>query len=280
MKKIPNLLKWGRVIIKAGIPILVGYFTFIRRYAKHKIKYPLEKRYAKLRVLVIKILIAFRADIYAKGEEVLSKINRQTLIVGNHQSILDMLSLIALSPRPISFVAKKEIKKYPFAGKACESIDCLFLDRDDPKQAIRLYRDAANAMKEKGLVYALYPEGTRNKTPLNGKILPFHDGAFKIRQWADADLMMVSTFGTFRPSSRRGNKKSYPFRLSFASLLPSSFFIGKPTSEIASYCHQIIAKEVEEIHSLDQEEFPLLSCKKPTPLLKRLLKEAKYEKQK
>ena len=58
------------------------------------------------------------------------------LFVGNHQGAFDIPLLIAFMGHPIAFIAKVELRKVPLVGAWMEHIGCLFLDRDDRRQAV------------------------------------------------------------------------------------------------------------------------------------------------
>lgn len=79
------------------------------------------------------------------------------LLVSNHLSYLDVIVLASLVDTV--FVAKREVRRWPLFGAAASAIGCIFVDRDSPRDAIRV----GEAMREthlagKGIV--LFAEGT------------------------------------------------------------------------------------------------------------------------
>ena len=71
-------------------------------------------------------------------------------------------------------------------------IDCLFLDRTDNRQALKVILRAIELMKE-GHSMFVFPEGTRSKT--EGEFLPFHAGSFKIATKPKAPIVPVTIVG-------------------------------------------------------------------------------------
>ena len=65
-------------------------------------------------------------DMLVEGFDEIDK-KEACLYVANHQSFMDSLTLIYLFEDPVCFVTKKESRDYPFAGKVCHFIDCIFL---------------------------------------------------------------------------------------------------------------------------------------------------------
>ncbi len=72
---------------------------------------------------------------------------------------------------------------------------CCFLpiDRENPRKAIPTINRAAKLLKEQEVSVGIYPEGTRGK---DCRLLPFHNGVFKIAQKAEAPIAVLSITGT------------------------------------------------------------------------------------
>ncbi len=54
--------------------------------------------------------------------------------MGNHRSYFDILVGYTTVPDLLGFVAKKEMKKYPFLSDWMANVNCLFLDRKNLKR--------------------------------------------------------------------------------------------------------------------------------------------------
>src|SRR5574344_666298 len=166
-------------VVCVCIPVLIySYFTWILRYYHHPERYPLEVRYQKVRKLALIFFKVARVEIRVSDNSFLN-MNGSYLLVGNHIGDLDPIIFLGISPRPVTFVCKKEIRSYPFLGKIIASIDGIFIDRDDVKSQIKELLKVEKSLKEGENTWLIFPEGTRNRDS-NAPLLPFHPGTFKI----------------------------------------------------------------------------------------------------
>lgn len=118
--------------------------------------------------------------------------DRAVLFVGNHTSYYDIIVTYPLMQRPTGYIAKKEIKKIPFLSWWMYFVNCIFLDRNDPRKGLKSVLNAAD-MIENGISIFLFPEGTRSK---NGKLGEFKDGGFKIATKSKCPIIPVGIQGT------------------------------------------------------------------------------------
>lgn len=244
--------KWARLLSTFGVRLIFSYFLWLARYARHPEKRPIELRYKKVRSLSTDLCSKLHIDIKEKGKEWIDSLSGSNLIVMNHLSVLDIVLLIAYSEKPLVFIAKKEVAKMPFVGKCLTTIDGYFLDREDPKQAVRLFMKVGKQLREKGGNVVVYPEGTRLKQPF----LPtqeFHAGSFKLVEWGQANLLRVASFGSFRPLSKSQSERSFPVEITFFPLVKYEDMKGKSTQELAASSHELIAKEVASFQKYDEE---------------------------
>lgn len=129
-------------------------------------------------------------QVLIKGKENLPEGN--ALYVMNHQSNLDPLVLLAFFPRKVSYVAKKEIEKFPIVASWMHKMECLFMDREDVRQSLGVIKQAQNCL-ERGLDMGIFPEGTRS---LDGQLLPFKAGSIKMAIKAKKQIVPVAIQGT------------------------------------------------------------------------------------
>lgn len=131
------------------------------------------------------------------------------VLVANHQSVLDIPMLLSAFPRPVWFLAKRELGEIPLLGKAMAAAGNLFIDREDPRDAVRMIREAAARLHDGGLI-AVFPEGTRSR---DGSIGEFRPGAFYLAQKSGAPVVPVYIDGGYRAIPKGG------FRVRPAELL-------------------------------------------------------------
>jgi 1-acyl-sn-glycerol-3-phosphate acyltransferase len=79
------------------------------------------------------------------------------VLVANHQSMFDILAVLAYFPRPVRFVAKKELLKIPIFGFALHRGNHIVIDREQGGQAIRKAVEVAKS----GLCIVFFAEGRR-----------------------------------------------------------------------------------------------------------------------
>ena len=92
------------------IPRLIySLFAWVFSYSNHPEKTPLEKRYRVTRKLIRKVNKALKLDIQVIGKENLPK--EVSCYFCNHLAAIDPLLFIDTFEKPITFVAKDEIKK-------------------------------------------------------------------------------------------------------------------------------------------------------------------------
>jgi len=116
------------------------------------------------------------------------------VLAANHQSYLDALLLIEAVPRPLGFVAKRELADLPMVGRLLARLDTLFVERFDLARSAAESDRFAEALKA-GRVLAFFPEGTFRDVP---GLLPFRMGAFVAAARAGVPLLPVALRGTRR----------------------------------------------------------------------------------
>ncbi len=248
------LFKWIRLVFTAGIEILYAYFAWMIRYSAHPERYPLELRYKKVHDLAFSLTKKLHVDFSGNAPETLSSLQGSNLIVSNHLSIFDIVALLAISEKPLTFIGKKETANMPFVGKCLKAIHGFFLDREDPKQAVRLFMEIGKYMRENNATVVVYPEGTRLKSHYED-VAEFHAGTFKLVEWGKAELHPLAGFGTWRPLSKSEHEASFPVQLRF--LAPSSYeeCKGVSTTVLASKTHHLVNEEVHKMQDYDIEYY-------------------------
>lgn len=224
------------------LPTLIfDTFAWIFKYSNHPEKYPLDVRYAKTRKLIRKANKYLKMDLQIEEKENIP--NETCCYFINHLGAVDPLLLIEASERPVALLAKIEIKKMPLVGRIFTGINGQFLKRDDLKQQLRVMMKVQESLKNKECDWAIYPEGTRNKDPMN-LLLPFHHGTFRAAIKANVPLVPVVGYGSFRLLNTKHSYKKYPTFIKFLPAIYPSEYEGKSTEEVAKIMQSRIQKEV------------------------------------
>ncbi|MFT6997850.1 MAG: 1-acyl-sn-glycerol-3-phosphate acyltransferase [Cryomorphaceae bacterium] len=126
------------------------------------------------------------------------------IFYANHRSHFDIPVMMYSLPRPLYFMAKKELKSIPFLGWGMTSIGMVFIDRKDRASAVRSMEKAGEQIK-KGKSIVTFPEGTRSTTQ---DLLTFKKGAFHLAKSQGIPLVPVAISGTDRILPKHGKLKS------------------------------------------------------------------------
>ena len=113
------------------------------------------------------------------------------LYVGNHRSFFDIIITYALVPSQTGYISKKE-NRVPILTQYMNNIHCLFLDRKDVKQGMKVILKAIDLIKS-GVSVFVFPEGTRARTE---EMLPFKEGSFKIASKTGCRIVPIAITGS------------------------------------------------------------------------------------
>lgn len=145
------------------------------------------------------------------------------ILASNHQSLVDIPLFVAALPREVRFIAKRELGRIPLFGTAMAAAGNLFIDREDPQDAVHLVRKATNRM-ERGQMVVVFPEGTRSR---DGTIGEFKPGAFYLARKTGVPLLPVLIEGGHK-ALPRGSLLFRPSALSVKVLPPVTADDGRP----------------------------------------------------
>ena len=231
---------WGKTILKQGWRVFISYFSWMIPYSrKNRSKYPIEKRYKKLHDLTNHISNAFDVVYHVEGKENLPDGN--LAFYPNHLSGYDPVAFISVIDRPTTFVAKKEIAKWPIVNRCVLDIDGLFMDRDDLKQSLKVMMQVEKSLKTTGWSWIIFPEGTRNKDYMMN-VKEFHHGSFRPAVKAGVPIVPVAHFGTFRITKNKPQYQKYHVFIKFLKPIMPEEYQNMSTQEIAIKVHDEVQK--------------------------------------
>jgi len=116
-----------------------------------------------------------------------------TVVIANHQSLLDIPLLMGYLPFKFHFVLKDSLMRIPIFGYILKILNFYPINRTDPERARITLNNVIDHIK-KGENIVIFSEGTRTK---DGKVAPFKKGALRIAQAAKAPILPVTISGTF-----------------------------------------------------------------------------------
>lgn len=109
----------------------------------------------------------------------------------NHQSHLDILTLLGHLPGPTRFAAKRELWRHPIVGGVLDTLGMIPIERDAGEKSIEVLNDAAREQSS----IVIFPEGTRSR---DGQLREFKKGAFVLAIATGLPIVPVCCRGTRR----------------------------------------------------------------------------------
>jgi 1-acyl-sn-glycerol-3-phosphate acyltransferase len=121
------------------------------------------------------------------------------ILASNHRSFIDSVVIPAVTPRPVSFLAKSDY----FQGRGVKGrlvrtwfviFGALPVDRDDSRAAIASLDTALGVLAEGG-AFGIYPEGTRSR---DGRLYRGRTGVAQLALTSGAPIVPIGLIGTER----------------------------------------------------------------------------------
>jgi 1-acyl-sn-glycerol-3-phosphate acyltransferase len=120
------------------------------------------------------------------------------ILASNHASFLDPPLVGSALPRPINYLARESLFRFPGIGALLRSWNSVPVDRDGGGAAG--LKAILNRLLDGGGII-LFPEGTRTS---DGNLQPARSGIGLVVIKSDAPVVPVRTFGTFEAYGRHG----------------------------------------------------------------------------
>lgn len=137
------------------------------------------------------ILFLCGVKVTVKGKENIPK-EEAALFVFNHRSYFDILIGYTTVGKLAGFVAKKEMEKVPCISRWMRYLNCLFLDRENPREGLKTILQGIDLIKN-GYSIFIAPEGTRNH---GEDMLPFKEGSLKMAEKSGCPIVPVAMNNT------------------------------------------------------------------------------------
>lgn len=132
------------------------------------------------------------ATVTVRGSEHLER-GQSYVVVANHLSQIDILTLYGHLPLDLRWVMKKELRKVPVIGVTCAGLGHIFVNRQDRQEAIRALTEGRERLAADGASVMFFPEGTRS---IDGKLHAFKKGAFVMAKDMNLPILPVTLRGT------------------------------------------------------------------------------------
>lgn len=161
---------------------------------------------------------------------------RPVIFIANHASHFDPPLLISTLPSHPVFIAKRELGRVPFLGWVIWLAGFIFIDRGNRLQAQASLAAAAKRIHD-GQSVVMFPEGTRS---LDGNLLPFKPGSFKLAVEAGVPLVPIAIHGGSEILPK-GDWRVLggPYRMLLGSPIPSE---GRDPGELMATAQGVMAE--------------------------------------
>ena len=141
-----------------------------------------------------RVLAAVGLDIRLDDRSGLAPDAGPLVFVGNHQTALDVVAVLAVIPQAFAFTPKVELRTAPVIGAALRHSPSVFIDKRDARRDVKSLKDAAEQVAA-GTSVMIYPEGRRS---YSGGLLPFERGAFVLAVEAGVPIVPFTLRGVYR----------------------------------------------------------------------------------
>lgn len=179
---------------------------------------------------IIRILLL---PVKVEGREHLDP--RQSYVfVSNHQGAFDIFLIYGFLNRNFKWMMKRQIRKIPLVGVACQASHQIFVDKRGPSKIRQTYDKAHEILKE-GMSLVVFPEGSRSFT---GHMARFKRGAFTLADDLQLPVAPLTINGSFNVMPRMRD-------CHFVDWHPLTLTIHKPIAPIGKGTDNIIHAEEE-----------------------------------
>lgn len=179
------------IIVTALTAIPLGFWYILgwlgQRAAQRRLAHVVSYNWAR------SLVVASGAEVRLTGMEKVPQ-EGAVLFVSNHQSNFDFAILMGLINKPKGFVAKIELSKIPVVSPWMRNVGCVFMDRNDIRQSLKVMNEAVEIIKS-GQSMVIFPEGTRSRSD---KIAEFKKGGLRLAGKAGVPIVPVTLSGTYR----------------------------------------------------------------------------------
>ncbi len=168
-------------------------------------------------------------------------------IMANHQSMIDIIALIAILPFGVGFLARKEFFRIPILRGWMETIGCVKIDRENRESAITSLDKASTVAKERNSV-VIFPEGTRSP---DGRLGGFKKGGFVAAIKSELPILPINIVGTHQimPKHKHSFKPGIVY-IKIDELIETSGYSPSEKEALMDRVHTLFQSNIEELNSM------------------------------
>ena len=163
------------------------------------------------------------------------------VFVANHQGAFDIFLIFGHLHRNFKWMMKRELRKIPFVGYACEKSHHIFVDRRNPGVMKATYDQARRTLRN-GMSVVVFPEGSRTYTGRMGK---FKRGAYVLADELQLPVVPLTINGSFDVMPRT-SKWYWVHRRKLTLTIHAPIY---PQSKGADNVNRLMEESYKAIHS-------------------------------
>lgn len=174
--------------------------------------------------VIIRVLLL---PVKVEGRENLQS-GQSYVFVSNHQGAFDIFLIYGFLNRNFKWMMKRQIRKIPLVGLACEASHQIFVDKRGPSKIKETYTKARATLKD-GMSLVVFPEGSRSFT---GHMGVFRRGAFMLADELQLPVAPLTINGSFNVMPRMRD-------MHFVNWHPLTLTIHQPIAPIGQGAENI-----------------------------------------
>jgi 1-acyl-sn-glycerol-3-phosphate acyltransferase len=120
--------------------------------------------------------------------------------LANHQGAADIPLVVGYATKRVGFIAKKELTRVPMLNLWMEALNCVYIERTNPRSARRTIEQGAAHIR-RGNPMLIFPEGTRSR---GKRMRSFKTGSLRLPMLAEAVIVPLTIDGTYRLLEEKG----------------------------------------------------------------------------
>lgn len=120
--------------------------------------------------------------------------------LANHQGAADIPLVVGYATKRVGFIAKKELTRVPMLNLWMEALNCVYIERANPRAARRTIERGAEHIRN-GNPMLIFPEGTRSR---GRRMRSFKTGSLRLPMLAEAVIVPLTIDGTYRIFEEKG----------------------------------------------------------------------------
>jgi len=186
------------------------------------------------------IFLAFRIKVYTENPEK-ENFRKPAIIVANHHSAIDILVMMALSPKVVLFT-NDWVWNSPFFGWVIKKAGYFSTSMGIEKTMTEMKKRI-----DSGYSIVIFPQGTRTK---EGNITRFHKGAFLLARELKTEIIPITLWGTGRAMPKgEVQLQRGVIRINIGKRIPAPYE-KEELKNLAKSTSEIIRSNYKALHDL------------------------------